>query len=181
MEIKVLIYIIIGVVYAVGWFIKKMNKKAEEAIDDRTQNPQSQKGYTTPSNKPKQLTFEELLKEITESKTVQEQTQPTLQPAYVDYDDDIEEEAQSLEQIPVNYQKKDNIYDVYEEAKKAAFNRPSLEETMNVQDTDVKFGRFKVFEDKEQNNLLGQYTKAFHDPAGLKKAFVMGEILKPKF
>lgn len=178
MEGKVLIYIIIGVIYAIGWFIKKMGNKSVDMTDEQGQKRQEP---TIQSSKPKQLTFEELLREITEAKTVQQKPRSTPKPAYVDYDDDIEEEGDSLEEIPNTYQKKDNIYEVYEEAKKAAFNRPSLEETMKLQDTDVRFGRFKIFEEQEERNLLEEYTKEFQDPAGFKKAFVMSEILKTKF
>jgi hypothetical protein len=178
MEVKVLIYIIIGVVYAIGWFIKKMGNKSRDVAEEQTPYHTE---TSNPPNKPKQLTFEELLREITETKTVQQQPRPVVQPTYVNYDDDIEEEIQDLEVIPESYRKKDNIYDVYEEAKKAAFNRPSLEETMRVGDTDTKFARFKMFEQEEETSVLDEYAREFQDPAGFKKAFVMSEILKTKF
>ena len=77
--------------------------------------------------------------------------------------------------------KKDKVYDIYEDAKRLAFERPSLEETMKVTDTNVKFGKFKEFEAEEQRDLLAEYSKQFRDPEGLKKAVVLSEILNRKF
>jgi hypothetical protein len=120
------------------------------------------------------LTFEELLQEITTGKTQQQQP-------VVDYDDDLEDEEKDLEDVNYDYRKHDNIYSEYEEAKKQAFNHPSLEETMKVEDTDTSFGRFKVFEQDAKQNLLNEYLADFRDPQGLKKAVVMSEILQRKF
>ncbi len=70
---------------------------------------------------------------------------------------------------------------MYEQAKKQAFNRPSLEETMKVEDTVVSFGRFKAFEQEKKRDLLGEYLAELRDPEGFKKAVVMNEILQRKF
>ncbi len=91
------------------------------------------------------------------------------------------EEAQDLEDVDYSYKKKDDIYDVYERAKREAFVRPSLEETMKVGDTDVRFGRFKEFEQESRRDLMREYLADFKDPEGFKRAVVMSEILKRKF
>lgn len=183
---QIWIYVILGIIYFIVRLVKeKAPKDVQDPRPDRPVNYDS-----TPSiNKPKQLTFEELLKEITEAKQPQK---PVYEPKssyetipqkreYVDYDDQIGEEEQDLEDVNYNYRKKDKLYDIYEEAKRQAFERPSLEETMKVTDTKVQFGKFKVFEQEQQRDLLEEYSKEFQDSEGLKKAVVLSEILNRKF
>jgi hypothetical protein len=183
MDLQFWIYLIIAIIYGIS---RAMKKAENQPKDVSAPKPDRQVRYDSappPIEKPKQLTFEELLREITEAKQPQK---PVYQPAqpkaeYVDYDDQIGEEEQDLEDVNYDYKKKDKLYDVYEEAKRQAFVRPSLEETMNVRDTNMQFGKFKVFERREQRNLLEEYTRDFQDPEGFKKALVMSEILKRKF
>jgi hypothetical protein len=183
---KMLVYAIIGIVYFV--FSRLTKKKEQQPNDIPNYEPHSKPQQTTTS-KPKQLTFEELLKEITESKQPEKPVYETKKPVYqtipqtrrIDYDDDLKEEEKDLEDVEYDYRKKDNIYNVYEQAKSQAFVKPSLEETMKVKDTVVKFGKFKAFERETKRNLLEEYTKSFRDPEGLKKAVVMSEILNRKF
>jgi hypothetical protein len=179
MELKLLIYIAIGVIYVISRIIKKSSEKPGDISDEPRRTTEASRPVITA--KPKQLTFEELLQEISESKTAQQKPRPAPKPAYVDYDDDLEDEEKDLEKIPYDYRKDNKSFEMYEEAKKQAFHRPSLEETLKLQDTDVKFGRFKVFEAEEQRNLLEEYTRDFQDPEGLKKAVVMAEILNRRF
>ena len=170
------LYVIIGVIYLLSRARKKKADQSPGPIDAneerRVETSQQQ------SQKPKQLSFEDLLKEITESK--QQQQLPKQEPV-VDYDEDLEEEEKDLEDVEYDYRKQDKTYEVYEQAKKQAFLRPSLEETMKVQDTVVSFGKFKEFEKKAETNLASDYLKDFLDPEGFKKAVVMSEILKRKF
>ena len=186
MDFQFWVYVIIGIIY----ILSRVMKKAEQPKDLPEKRGDKQPKYQGPaSEKPKQLTFEELLKEITEAKQpekpVYQPQQPKYQPQpkqdFVDYDDELKEEEQDLEDVDYDYRKKDKLYDVYEEAKRQAFERASLEETMNVRDTVVQFGKFKVFEQEQQRNLLEEYTKDLQDPHGLKKAVVMSEILNRKF
>ncbi len=164
------LYVIIGVVY----LLSRLRKKAKEANAERPEagrEIQTRPGQPTP---PKTLTFEELLREITESKA------PKQEPV-VDYDDALEEEEKDLEDVNYDYKTRDKVYDTYEEAKKQAFFRPSLEETMKVEDTVVSFGKFKEFERAEERDLAAEYLRDFRDLDAIKKAVVMSEILKPKF
>jgi hypothetical protein len=184
MELQHWIYLIVGIIYLVSRALKKPQSQPTDVPDYKPDRQVRYDSTPPPSvEKPKQLTFEELLREITEAKQpkppVYEPVQP--RPAYVDYDDQIGEEAQDLEDVNYNYRKKDKLYDDYEEGKRQAFLRPSLEETMNVRDTNMDFGKFKVFERVQQRDLLEEYTKDFKDPEGLKKAVVMSEILNRKF
>jgi hypothetical protein len=188
MELQFWIYVIIGIIYVLSRAIKKQEKENKEVQDYK---PERKVEYdpTPPVNKPKQLTFEELLKEITEAKQAQKpvyETKPSYETVtepseYVDYDDQIEKEEKDLEDVNYNYRKRDKVYDIYEDAKRLAFERPSLEETMKVTDTNVKFGKFKEFEAEEQRDLLAEYSKQLQDPEGLKKAVVLSEILNRKF
>lgn len=177
------IYVIIAIVYAIIKAVKKKEEGKPSEIPDRRQEREAKYNTSPPVERPKQLTFEELLKEITESKKPQRTSYQPVQPKaeYVDYDEEIEEEEKDLEDVNYDHRKRDKLYDVYEEAKRQAFERPSLEETMKVTDTNVQFGKFKVFEQDKQRNLLAEYTKDFQDGEGLKKAVVLTEILNRKF
>jgi hypothetical protein len=181
MDLQFWIYLIIGAIYLISRALKKPEQQQPKDVHDYKPDRQVRYDSTPPIEKPKQLTFEELLREITEAKQPQP---PVAKPAYpkadvVNYDEEIGEEEQDLE--VVNYDDR-RIYNTdYEEAKRQAFARPSLEETMNVRDTDMQFGKFKVFEQKKKNSLLKEYNVNLQDREGLKKAFIMSEILKRKF
>jgi hypothetical protein len=180
------IYVIIGIIY----LISRSRKKQDKAPPDfpEVERPSRQSG-----SEQKPITFEELLREITEAKepepkqvfsppqpkAVEKKIEKSF-PTYEDYDGNIEPEEKNLEEIPPSYRKKDRIYDVYEEAKRQAFNRPSLEETMKLEDTVVRYSRFKEFEIQESRNLLDEYTKDLNNPEGLKRMVVMAEILNRK-
>jgi len=70
---------------------------------------------------------------------------------------------------------------LYEKAKQEAFNRASLEETMKIEDTVVRFGQFKGYQQDKEVNVLAEYVKDLQDPAGFKKAFILSEVLNRKF
>ena len=182
-ELKIVFWIIVGLIYII---VKARGKQKKQVgfDEDRT---------TTPESKP--VSFEDLLREIQQAKNPKVeppiQQRPVIQPAaaqrpskpydYQDYDDDIEEEAKAPEIKRPNYKADDKIYDVYEDAKKQAFNKPSLEETMKLEDTVVRFDHFKEYKQEKVSTLGMSYLKEFNDPEGFKKAFIMSEILKRKF
>jgi len=185
-NIQFWVYVIIGVIYLISRSRKKPNQTQGDFpdIDRPSRQPE-------PQQKP--ISFEDLLREITEAKEPEvkevfapppaktfERKVEKSYPTYEDYDDNIEPETKDLEEIPTSYRKKDKIYDVYEEAKQQAFNRKSLEETMKLEDTVVRYNRFKEFEIKESRNLLAEYTKDLNDAEGLKRMVVMTEILNRK-
>jgi len=168
------LYVIIGVIYLLSRMRKKKAEQSPGPPEIEDERPSARPQQPSKSALPKQLSFEELLREITESK------QPKQEPV-VDYDDDLKEEEQDLEDVEYDYRKENKTYETYEEAKKQAFFRPSLEETMKVEDTVVSFGKFKEFEKGVEANLASEYLKEFSDTDSIKKAVVMSEILKRKF
>src|SRR5688572_12972482 len=181
MDEKILIYIIIGIIY---FLFNRLKKKDPE--EQEVEGPSNQ---PTDSNRPRPVSFEELLREITEGKQQTQPEQPVseskrqyrpepeTQPTYVDYDDDIEEEEKSLEKVTFDQERTNEIY---ENAKKMAFNRPSLEDSLKLADVNTSFGKFKEFEAKTEQNLLLEYTKDLRDPKGFKKAFILSEVLNRK-
>jgi hypothetical protein len=150
----------------------------------------SQGGYnepTTLSEGTKPISFEDLLREIQSAKTpkaVEQKPVSIPQPKksydYVDYDDEMEEEVQPTQRR--DYRSEDEIYETYEKAKSAAFNRKSLEETLNVNDTEVNFERLKGFGSYGKNKKLkNKYVNELRNPASFKRAFILSEILKRKY
>jgi hypothetical protein len=152
-----------------------------------------------PSSRP--LTFEELLKEIQAAKEQRQQApqeparqirpaepmrpyaeaepEPTVYKE-VDYDDNVGEEEQDLETITEERDDRQST-DVYERAKREAFSRPSLEETLKLEDTIVRFGQFKGYETQTQKAPMADFLAEIKDPEGFRKAFIMSEILTRKF
>ncbi|HEY3430073.1 MAG TPA: hypothetical protein VGK39_05300, partial [Cyclobacteriaceae bacterium] len=117
MDEKILIYIVIGIIY---FLFNRLKKKGTE--DDREMGVPPEQSQESTSPRP--MSFEELLREITEGKQ-QKQQQPVPEgesdyrrvppkPAYVDYDDDIESEEKSLEKVTFD---EERINQVYEDAK----------------------------------------------------------------
>jgi hypothetical protein len=178
-------YVILAIIYVITRALKKPENQPKDIPDHRPGRPVHYDQTPPSTSKPKPLTFEELLREITEAKQSPQPSFETRRPEteVVDYDDEIKEEEQDLEEVSYNkrYKEEERVNTAYEQAKREAFNRPSLEETLKVSDTQVQFGKFKVFEVNQNTNVLEDYTKDFQDPEGLKKAVVMSEILKRKF
>lgn len=183
-DLPIWLYIIFGIIY----LISRLRKKPAEQSDFPEygpENPAPNPGKSQPGRGdqelPKQMTFEELLREISEGKTEKQPAKKVVPaPVYESYEDVSSNEERDLELDPQEYEN-DKVHQVYEEAKRQAFVRPSLEETLNLKDTDTTFGRFKEFEKVPQRNLVLDYLSEFRDPEGLKKAVVMSEILKRKF
>ena len=131
------------------WLIIVVATLLSRVLKKSVKPPESPAGrsYSDPEPDHKPISFEELLKEIQASKTPQQAPKPAQLPkpaqSYrTDYDDDIEDEEKDLEKIP---EKEDQSYEVYEKAKRDAFSRPSLEETMKLEDTVMKFSHFKGY------------------------------------
>lgn len=172
------LYVIVAVIYLISRARKKSQEQPgpQDEVPEIPSRPVSRSYEEAPTQRPKPVTFEELLREITEGKEVKPEARQ--EPEYVDYDDEIEEEEKSLETIsPINEERTTQIY---EEAKKLAFYRPSLEETMKLTDTDTKYGKFAEFEIKQERNLLLEYAQDLRDPKGFKKALILSEILNRK-
>lgn len=176
MDEKVIFYIILGIVYFLFNRLKK--KPAQDSEYEEGDMRESS------SERPKPVSFEDLLREITEGK---QQTKPFQKPlfepsvpegglkqspAYVDYDDEIEDELEVFEKQQLEQQR---VSQVYEQAKNEAFLRPSLEETLKFKDIDTKAGRFKVFDKKVKSS--NNFLKDLKTQDGFKRAFITSEIL----
>jgi len=178
-DFKWIFYVVVAIVYFIA---KSRNKKTAAPTSEN----QPQQASTS-----KPVTFEDLLKEIQQSKApapkpepkpviaYQPPPTPKYQPApkYVDYDDDVDKDEKDLEDVPYNYRDQDKIYETYEKAKKEAFNRPSLEETMKVEDTVVRYGQFKEYEKHVAPSVASTIAKDFKDKGNIRKAFILSEIL----
>ncbi len=121
-----------------------------------------------------------MLREIQASKVPQPIPVTQKKQEYVDYDDELEEEAVT-ERVDYSKRDRDSTFQTYERAKQDAFNRASLEETMKIEDTVVRFGQFKGYQQDTEVNVLAEYVKDLQDPAGFKKAFILSEVLNRKF
>lgn len=172
-DFKVIIWIIIGIVYLLT---RGKKKQAPEPPRRAAPVEEDQPDEVTG---PAPRTFEELLREIEGTK---QPRRPEPEPQVVDYDENLDTEERDLEDVTPSYKRGDDqIYKTYEDAKTQAFFRPSLEETVKLSDTIVRFKQFKGYEKDPRRNVLNEYLKELRDPNGFKKAFIMSEILKPKY
>jgi hypothetical protein len=158
-------------------FIARAKKKKPEG-DTTTFGGEPVDRRTNPADKP--ISFEDLLREIQASKAPQPIPVTQKKQEYVDYDDELEEEAVA-ERIDYSKRDQDNTFQTYEKAKQEAFNRASLEETMKIEDTVVRFGQFKGYQQDTEVNVLAEYVKDLQDPNGFRKAFILSEVLNRKF
>ena len=183
MDAQFWIYVVIIAIY----FLSRLFKKPEQAPKEspESERPERRGPLRTdlpPAEVPRQLTFEELLREITEGKQAQkQQREPEPVPAYDSYEKDPGEEARSLEQIDLNTPENANRWKPYEEIPVRAVERKSLEETLRLGDTVINFNKFEAFENRSRTRLLDDYLKIIRNPATLRQAMVMSEILKRKF
>lgn len=194
-DIQFWLYVIIGVIYVISRMLKKPQgggndvpadiPKPRQQRREATQQRQEHREVTQQREPERQPTFEELLREIMEGKPEPEPeirpVPPHQRPVYKNYDEEIEDEAQSLEDVDYDHRRNESVYSQYEGSKPEAFTRRSLEETMTHDMTDMSYGKFKAFDIQESRNLGREYLQDLNDPETLKKAFVMSEILKRKF
>jgi len=170
MGVKIIIWIIIGIIY----LISRARKKQEPPKAKPEFRPNEPETFDKP------LTFDDLLKEIQAAKQPKPQPVPT-KTDYVDYDDEIEEDEKPLEKTNYNYRDHDQIYATYEKAKEEAFHRPSMEETLKLENTIVRFGQFKSYAQEDRKSLAAEYASELRAPGNFKKAFILSEILNKRF
>lgn len=128
------------------------------------------------------MSFEDLLREIQAKRNPPTQPAPEPRKEYQieDYDDNLGDEEEDLEEVEYDYRKQDTIYKTYDDSKEQAFNRPALEETMSREDQVIQFGQFKEYEQVEARRKF-DFLEEIKDPDGFKKAFIMSEILTRKY
>jgi len=170
-EIKIIIWVVLGIIYIISRARKKSTPdSAPRPVEDYSEE--------------KPVTFEELLKEIQGAKTPKTQPQPVIEPVssyQTDYDENLKEEEEPLEKVDYSYRNQDSIYETYEKAKQEAFNRPSMEETLKLENTIVRFGQFKGYEQQMRPSLAREYSKDLQDRNNFRKAFILSEILNKRF
>lgn len=169
-NLQIWIYVILGIVYLIG----KARKKPEQPP---VSNRRSQNGGPVVNEGPKTLTFEDLLKEITEAKMELPKPEPSRE--FRGYDEELNEEVDSSKQ-DYEYVGQET-YKSFEQSKYEAFNHLSYEETMKLEDTDVKFGKFQAFEEDNKPSIAAQLAADFEDIDKVKRAFIMSEILNKKY
>ncbi len=178
MDIQFWVWLIVIVVT----LIARANKKKQPQSFDPEQReiPHTRTADTKP------VTFEDLLREIQASKApkpkhvqVAPKQVPSRQYEVEDYDDNLGDENKTLERT--DYYANDKFNETYENAKKAAFSRASLEETMKVEDTEVKYDQFKEYSKKESQSLASEYAKELKNPKTVKRAIILNEILTRRF
>jgi hypothetical protein len=184
MDAQFWIYIVIGVIY----FLSRLLKKPEQASGDMPNGLPQETRRRAESQQPvgeapRQLTFEELLREITEGKQAQRRVpEPEVIVAPREsYEKDLGDEARSLEEVEFNEAESARKWKPYEEVPVRSWERKSLEETMRLEDTVVDFRKFEAFQQRNQQKSLDSYIKIIRNPESLKQAVVMSEILKRKF
>ncbi len=180
-DFKWIFYVAVAIIY---FIVKSRNKKVASPTSENRPFESGQPTSTT--SKP--VTFEDLLKEIQQSKPSAQKpapraiplSKPQRSPKNIEYDQ-ITKPGKPLEDANYDYRDQDKIYETYEKAKKEAFNRPSLEETMKVEDTVVKYGQFKEYSQEVVPSLASVIGKEFQEKKNLRKAFVLSEILNRKY
>jgi hypothetical protein len=189
MDIQFWVWLIIIVITLIA---RASRQKPRQQPPPQDEHPEQE----APSNRP--LTFEELLREIQAAKEQRQPREEASRPirqaepirSYqepeqtthkeLDYDDNLGEEEQDLETVG-SQQDDQKSTDVYERAKRDAFFRPSLEETLKLEDTVVRFGQFKEYESHTEKAPMADFLAEIKDPEGFRKAFIMSEILTRKF
>lgn len=199
------LYIIIAVIYVISKALQKSNRQKREQGQGPPRKAGPDAGKPTESLPP--ISFEELLREITEGKKRTAQPPPPAprparsvppferpKPAYVDYDDEVdEEEAKSLEKVDYDRERQETTRQVYERAQREA----ALKSSLGTLQSEIKgrqssletlqsslgssSSRFDSFQISGKQSLLTEYLKELRTPSGMKKAVVLSEILKTKF
>jgi hypothetical protein len=181
MELKVWIWLII----VAGSFIVNAIKKRRQnaSTTGRRASSANYPHGQIPSDTAPITTFEEMLKEIEGSRqrtTHANEIKPET-PQLDKQRSNVRTKPAVLEDTLYDYRQHDTIYGIYENARKEAFERPSLEETLKLENTSVKFGAFRGYQKALTSNFAAEFASELKRPAGFKRAFLMNEILQRRF
>jgi len=163
-KIKIIFWIIAALIY---FFLQRQKAKSQKPIDMPDLEPQ-------PKPPKKGKTFEELLQEIenTRRKTFESEVE-TIPRTEIET-----KKREVLEDTDYDYRQHDQIYQTYENAKKEAFNRPSLEEDAG---NAIVFNRTDKYKLKRKSVLASEYRTYLADPKKIRNAVILKEILTTKF
>ncbi|MFM7328991.1 MAG: hypothetical protein ACKORJ_10765 [Bacteroidota bacterium] len=170
MDLKVIIWIIGLLIYFYAQ--SKKGKKQAPEVEEPSSQPRP--------GKP--ITFEDLLREIQQSRQPDPVPPPTTSrtPEVIDYEEEIPEEAEPIEVVPT-YKRQEEVTAVYEEAKRAAFQRASLEETVKLKEIPTQPGKFKGYEQDSRPAFAASIAEDLRSPESVRKAFILSEVLNRRF
>jgi len=161
--------------------IARANKKKPEQPPVTSDDPDLDGG--SESRQPKPISFEDLLREIQGEKALSKPVKAVPPPPapkeydFVDYDDDIPDEIQDLEDVDYDVSKDVKAFETYEAAKKQA--KSPIKEQANT-GRIVRSEHFKEYDLKKKKPTF-DFLNELKDPKGFKKAFIMSEILNKKY
>ena len=178
-DFRIIFYVILGIIFVVSR-IMKANKSTSQAPKRRPRPNRSQPG-TGQGNAP--ASFEDILREFGEK--VEDKTLTRERPAT---------RQQESKPKPRTYEKK------FEEGRDRKFaddesKRVYEESIKRAEGFDIKFGENKNFASKrtifgegaikkdvhQKNPLIGSIRNDLKDKDGIKKAFILSEILNRKY
>lgn len=175
MDIQFWIWLIVIVIT----LIARANKKKPQQPFEPNQRDYDR---TDSDQQSKPVSFEDLLREIQAAKApkpIKQVAPPVKKYDFEDYDDELKEEIEVVERT--DYKSEDSIYSTYEKAKQEAFHRPSLEETLKLEQTQVKFAPMKGYEIDNSEPVVAEYVRELRNPTSFKRAFILSEILSKRF
>lgn len=170
----------IWVIVVIITLIARANKK-KPGESPSSEDVPDQPGRSKPTTQQKPITFEDLLREIQGEK---ERAKPVANKPpepeydYVDYDDNIPDEIQDLEDVNYDHSKDEKAFQTYEAALKEAEKAPEREPASSGR--IMRSEHFKEYNLKKKKASF-DFLKELKDPKGFKKAFIMSEILNKKY
>ena len=170
-------YIILGVIYVVSKFLKK--KKPENQPRPVSQNEQSERSTTQEPVEPKSpSSIEEILKELSEQANPEKEIVATPEPPKpgpIPHREAQPIETYSREPRPLPSQMH-NIEAIEPDEEIDIVPHKPLEREKPVYERSQKF---KIRENS--NELADEIHDMFEEEEGVKKAFILGEVLNRKY
>ncbi len=166
--------------------IARANKKKAPAPppEEDSVGPRRQ---SQPERPTKGVTFEDLLREIQGEKALSRTPEPKVEPSkpakeyeITDYDDDIPDEIQDLEDVDYKYNRDEEVLKNYKEAQKQAKLIEKADKSAKVGKI-VRSEHFKEYDLNKRKKPTFDFIEELKDPKGFKKAFIMSEILNKKY
>jgi len=181
MDFQFWIWLIVIVITLIARANKK--KPGQPPVED---DYPDQGGPPTSRTPPKAISFEDLLREIQGEKAMSRPEpkpvaqKPVKEYDFVDYDDDIPDEIEDLEDVDYNVKDDDRAFQAYEAAKREAAKGSQAAERSKVGDL-VRMDHFRGYDQRKKRKPTFNFLKELKDPQGFKKAFIMSEILNRKY
>lgn len=164
-NLQVIIYIVFLAIYFLSRFLKGNKKQAQRPTREREREYEEDQGQE--AEQP--MTFEDLLRELTQPKERKPKPtpQPPPAPAKREYEFSGEEPSD------------DEIQEVYEESKRKAKGVKTLDEMVDIGEESIKFKEYQ--EVGEDNEFATEIREMLQNTDDARKAIVLKEILERKF